>query len=487
MDTLYLWPDRPVLSLLVVWMLSAVFLWAARDPMLEMLRGLSRNLEKGFEAAAAWCLTAATNLRERSREALRAAGEIELRNRISRELLRIDASYSERLGQYSKLHRKVDDLIQHMEADYEACGDSPPEVPGWAGAVEAVSAIPDSADPNVKKVLEGIRESMQDAEKRALKTYKEDTARRQSVLGGMRPVWKEIRVLSARMADSVARVIQTSARIGRYLDEHEAFAADRESEARAANYSAIKPFRISLIVIGVALGGALINFQLIELPMSELVPAGARIGGIPVATVSALVIVLMETALGVFLMDMLGITDLFPNLATIAQSRRRLILGLSLAGLFFLAAVESSLAVLREQIVAADAVLKMSLAGGAGEVVASPAHSSVPVIGQAVLGFVLPWILAMVAIPLEMLVDSGRHVVAQLAVAVLVTLGNAVRILGHTLSSLAGALPGIYDVYVAVPLRIERMLQGARGGSGTRSRGGHSDTGERRAARAGAA
>ena len=87
------------------------------------------------------------------------------------------------------------------------------------------------------------------------------------------------------------------------------------------------------------------------------------------------------------------------------------------------------------------------------------------------LGFVLPWILAMVAIPLEMLVDSGRHVVAQLAVALLVTLGNAVRVLGHVLSSLAGALPGIYDVYVAIPLRIERMLRGSKGGDGARRRG----------------
>ena len=64
-----------------------------------------------------------------------------------------------------------------------------------------------------------------------------------------------------------------------------------------------------------------INFQLIALPMSELVPAGARIGGVPVATISALVIVLMETALGIFVMDMLEITDLFPKLATASVGR----------------------------------------------------------------------------------------------------------------------------------------------------------------------
>ena len=144
-----------------------------------------------------------------------------------------------------------------------------------------------------------------------------------------------------------------------------------------------------------ALGGAFVNFQLIALPMSELVPAGARVGGIPVSTVSALVIVLMETALGLFLMEMLGFTDLFPKLQGIPASRRKLVLGLAFFGLLFLACVESSLAVLREQIVEADAALKLSLASGEGNVVAAASTSKIPVIGQATLGFVLPWVLTL--------------------------------------------------------------------------------------------
>ena len=212
-------------------------------------------------------------------------------------------------------------------------------------------------------------------------------------------------------------------------------------------------------ILVVALGGAYINFQLIALPMSELVPAGSRIGGLPVSMVSALVIVLMEAAVGIFLMDMLGITDLFPKLGSVSHSRRRIILGISLAGLFFLASVESSLAILREQIVEADATLKLALAGPDGEVVARPTHSSIPMIGQAVLGFVLPWILAMVAIPLEMFLDSGRHVLAQLGILALNILGYTMVVLAHAAGYLTTLLPSIYDVYVAIPLRIERMLR----------------------------
>ena len=113
---------------------------------------------------------------------------------------------------------------------------------------------------------------------------------------------------------------------------------------------------------------------------------------------------------------MLGITDLFPKLHAAAPSQRKLILWLAVLGLFFLASVESSLAILREHIVEAENALKMALSGSETGVMERATNSKIPVIGQAVLGFVLPWILAMVAIPLEMFLDSGRHVVASVSV-----------------------------------------------------------------------
>ena len=460
MESIYLWPESPALSLLLVWVLSTLFLWAAREPMLQVLRGVGRSLEGGLSGVAEWCRGAAGREAQRSREAQLAEGEIELRARMQRELHRIDGSFSEKLGHYATLHRRLDDLLIRLDGDYQGCGDSPPEVPGWTSAVEAVSAIPSAADPNVQKVLDGIRESLAESSKRALALYREETRERHRLLGRMRPVWREVRGLLSRMTAIVARSLEVTARIDRCVDELQALSAARSSPAQAIAWSPMKPFVISLVVLAVALGGAFINFQLIALPMSELVPAGARIGGIPVATISALVIVLMETALGIFVMDMLGITDLFPKLGNASLGRRRLILGLGLAGLFFLAAVESSLAVLREQIVEADAALKLSLAGATEAVVAAPARSSIPVIGQAVLGFVLPWILAMVAIPLESFLDSSRHVASRLAVVALHGAGHLAGALAHGARMFTVAGPSLYDVYVSIPLRVERMLRG---------------------------
>jgi len=460
MESLFFWPEHRALSLLVLWLASSLFLWAARAPMLVTFTRLGESLQQAFESVARRCREMGTSLRERSRESLLAAGTLELQGKLDREFHRIDHGFSHKLEQYAGLHRRLDDLLVGLDADYKQCGEAPPEVPGWTAAVESIAVLPASNDPNVHKVLEGIRKSLHDAERKALQSYREESARRHKILGGMSARWRDVRALMTRMKDAVSRALETATRINGYVDEYEKLHGEREAAARRLTHSAFKLFVVSLIVLGIAMGGAFINFQLIALPMSELVPAGARIGGVPVATVSALVIVLMEAAVGFFLMDMLGITDLFPKLAGVPSERRRLILVISFLGLFFLASVESSLAILREQIVEADAALKLALAGSAETVVARASESRIPVIGQAVLGFILPWILAMVAIPLEMLLDSGRHVAASLAAVCLGGLAALAGGVAHGVRAVFQMLPHLYDVYVSVPLRIERAWRG---------------------------
>jgi hypothetical protein len=480
MSSLYLWPGEPLLSLFVWWLASVVFLWAAREPMARLLRGLGTFLGDGCQSLAGWCREAAAELRKRSRAALLAHARLETQGKLERELLKVDSSFADKLGDYSKVHRRLDELLLELEADYKKCGEAPPQVPGWSAAVETIAKIPAAGDPNVQKVFESIRKSSRDAEKKALELYRDDTARRHKTLGAMAPAWKDVRGLMARMCDVVARALESTQRIRGYAEEFEKFRKDQEGSARALTWSASKLFTVSLIVLGVALGGAFVNFQLIALPMSELVPAGARVGGFPVAQVSALVIVLMETALGIFLMDMLGITDLLPRLHAIPAARRRLILGAALCGLFFLACVESSLAVLREQLAEANAALELSLAGEQGRLVTQASGSVIPVIGQATLGFVLPWILAMVAIPLEMLLDSARHVASSLAVAALEAAGYALRVVAHVASALCSMLINAYDVYIGIPLRIEQALRGRGPGSGVGAQAARGASGERR-------
>jgi hypothetical protein len=460
MESIYLWPGNPQASILMLAVIGILFLWAAREPMLKLLTALGGGLGDGLESVGTQCAKLADELGKRSRDILLAAGTRDAQARLDREFQRIDGSFSAQLGQFSSLHRRMDEQLLELEGDYKDCGIAPPEVPGWTAAVETISGIPMSGDPNIQKVLEGIKKSSRDAEKNALNAFRDESARQHKTLGSMLPVWKDIRGMLNRMHDSVGLALESTTRINAFVEDYEEIRKDRDEAARALTFSAVKLFFVSALVLTIALGGAFINFQLIALPMSELVPAGARVGGVPVSTVAALVIVLMEAALGIFLMDLLGITDLFPKLATIPRDRRRMILGLAFVGLLFLSCVEASLAILREQIVEADTMLKMALAGEEGRVVLSASQSRIPVIGQAALGFILPWVLALVAVPLELLLDSGRHVAGSLAVVSVRSFGHLCTSTGHVIKHLTGVLVNLYDVLISIPLRIESAIRG---------------------------
>ena len=144
-----------------------------------------------------------------------------------------------------------------------------------------------------------------------------------------------------------------------------------------------------------------------------------------------------------------------------------MILAVALGGLFMLACIEASLAILREQIVDSSNALKASLAGMSAPV-ANTATSHIPVIGQAVLGFILPWILAMVAVPLETMISTGGHIVLSVVAGLLHLGGFLSRLGGHAMRYTLAAARHVYDIYIVIPLQIEKMTgNGKSAPSGT--------------------
>jgi hypothetical protein len=423
MDAVYFWPDRPALSLLALWAISALVLWAAREAMFELIERLGKNLEEVFEAGGRWCKAAAEALYERSRTALLAAGGLDMQAKLEKEFHRIEAGFSERLGQYSGLHRRLDDLLQSLEQDYQQSGDSPPDVPGWTAAVESIAGIPHADDPNVHMILEGVRKSLDEAQKKALHLYRADTAERHSILDRMRSLWKEVTVLQERMSETLARALETASRVNGYIDEYSRVRDDDRAVARALSYSWTKTFGIALFVVGVASGCSFVSFQLIVGPCAELLPA-ATLFGASLASVSASAVVLTHVALGIVAMDLLGYTELLPRLAALPNPHRRRLLQGTLACLFSLAAAEGWL-------------------GGP-------------------LGFVLPWLVALAAVPLEVVLDSGRHVGISFGALLVSVVGSLSFLLARTARAFANVLPSVYDVYVSIPLRVERWLANPR-------------------------
>lgn len=145
------------------------------------------------------------------------------------------------------------------------------------------------------------------------------------------------------------------------------------------------------------------------------------------------------------------------------RMRHRLMLA-SLIFLIILAAIESSLALMRDMLVADKASLMRDLASVA------PAASdglltSIPMVGQMIMGFVLPFALAFVAIPFESVVHSLRTVLGVFLVQGMRGLGVGLRFAGLLFKRLAKILELFYDVTIVVPLMIERWVMGVRASS----------------------
>ena len=470
LESFYLWPDYPATSLVVFLVGTMTFFYFAREPLQRALHALGEGGAGGLLKLAAWTEGVAERLHEKNRKVLLEAGLAQAGHKVQQEFRRLESSYTKRLAEYPELHLKLDGNVTKIDADYKECRSVPPDVPGWREVVESLAKIQEMArDRMIEKMLKQIHKSAEASEKKALEEYRTQTAKRHKILGGMAPSWQKIEKLMQQMQRSVSSVLDTTRKLDKYMKEFEELGSRGAESVDLLAAKATKLFIFSVIVIGVAVGGAFINFQLIALPMSELVPAGARILGMPVSQVAALVIVTLETVVGIFLMEALGITNIFPQIEAMSKGNRRIILFATLAGLFFLASVEASLAILREHLVESEMTLRQSLAGAAAP--ADAQSSMIPVIGQATLGFVLPWVLAMVAVPLEMLIESGQHVGVKLAAALVQLFGHASRILAHVLEFLIRIVTHLYDAYVVIPGQVAAALQRRSAAAGAVSSG----------------
>jgi hypothetical protein len=380
--------------------------------------------------------------------------------KLERDFHRVDTGLTKDLTQHAQLRRRLDDVVGEIGSDYDQCSQSPPDAPGWAEAVGAVEKLGALGDRSTQRVLDELQRTAAQGQRKATAEYRKATAERHKILARMAPKWKAVRDLSDEMAVTLKNALAAVDQVNTHMDHYEGVRKASPPTMARLRRSAINLFIISTFVMAVAAAGGFINFQLIALPMSELVPAGSRVSGVPVSTVAALIVVLMEVTAGIFLMEMLGITSLFPRLHNLPASRKRLIGGISALGLLFLSGIEASLAVLREQIVATESAVTQALAGQAA---ATADTSMIPVIGQAVLGFTLPWILAMIAIPLETFISTGSYVLGSLMAAVVAGVGHVLRLCSHVMRYAARMIQHLLDAYIAIPIQIEAALRGSRG------------------------
>jgi hypothetical protein len=172
--------------------------------------------------------------------------------------------------------------------------------------------------------------------------------------------------------------------------------------------------------------------------------------------------------MGLFLLEAMRITHLFPGIANLHDRVRRRMIWVAFALLVTLAGVEAALALMRDMLIADKQALLQSLAT-VQTVATGGWMSRIPTAGQMVLGFILPFALAFVAVPLEALIHAGRTVGGALLLALVRTASFTLRLASNAARHGSRVLIRLYDVAIVLPLLIEQVFRGSRGAVAART------------------
>lgn len=310
----------------------------------------------------------------------------------------------------------------------------------------------------VSNLLKEIDKSLNKQHERAMGEYRKSSRERHSLLTKMMPFWRKLTNKVDDIGKTITGLLERAKVIDNRMAEYEQIRAGTDKAVRKLSSSSMTQFFISGFVLLIAIGGAIINFNLIALPMSEMVGGGSYIGPFKTANIAAMVIILVESAMGIYLMEALRITRLFPIIGTMPDKMRRRMILVAFTILFVLACVEAALAFMRDLIAADIQALRQSLAAG-GDMI-QPASRWIPTVGQMVMGFVLPFALTFVAIPLESFVHSSRTVMGVGLGGMLRGLAFLCRLFGGIARNLGQLFLGFYDLLIFPPLWVERLVRG---------------------------
>ncbi len=460
--------ESAFLSGLIWFAILVVVMYFARPAAHRGILSITRLLHNAMRLTALSVMKAEHSLQERNKEVLLAQGREAAERIIEREFERVDATVRKDLSEYPGLHRHLSEEITNIDEDYKQSAEVPPNPPGWVKAVEAVANIPAKDDPMVGNILEDIHNSLKKANNNSIEEFRKASHKRHMYLKDMMPHWRKILTVLGQVDKNVNSLLERTKVIDRHMDDYENIVRKTQRSERMLSSSSLTQFFIAAFVLAIAVGGAVINFNLIARPMSEMVGGTSHIMGFQTSQIAALVIILVEVAMGLFMMESMRITRLFPIISALNDKLRVRMIWASFTILLILASVEAGLAFMRELLMQEDAATRAVLRGGESEIVQS-SYLWITTAAQMGMGFILPFALTFVAIPLETFVHSLRTVLGVSGVAVLRSLAWFFRLLGNISRHLGTALVSIYDIILFIPLAIEHAVKGKQSSKGERT------------------
>ncbi len=455
-NLLLLWNDSMPVSLTIWLLLTVTSMYLARDLVHQLVFATTQALRVSLKHFYRSLNILATNIRKRNNEVLLSSAREATEKNIEREFHRVNAMVAKDLSGYPATQRKVNDAIKKIEEDFQQSTETPPLPPAWLDAIESIAVLSNNnGDASVAKVLSHIQKTLESAYKETLNEFRKTSLSRHTILKNMLPNWRTISQSLHSIDKNIDGLDKRSQIIDQQMEKYEQIRNHDEIICRTLSSSSMTQFAISTLILIIATLGGIINFQLIALPMSEMVGGTSQLGPMKTSDVAALVIIMLEIAMGIFLMESLRITHLFPIIGSMDDKMRRRMLIITLSILTILASVEASLAYMRDLLALDRETLSQSLAGAA---VVEAELRWIPSIGQMILGFILPFTLAFIAIPLESFIQGLRTIMGIIMYHSIQILAFSIRVLANLFFRVGKIINTLYDVVIFIPLQIEKLF-----------------------------
>ena len=446
--------STPFLSLMIWIVLLLATLYFARKPFHLAVGSLAKIIQNAMRLTAASVISAEKKLVQRNREVLMAAGLQKAERLAEREFDRINSAVVRDLASYPYLQRRLLELTTRLDEDYSSGADVPPSLPNWRPIIESIAGITHTGDSMVASMLGEINRTLTEQHKSAIDNYRKSNASRYGILRKMLPVWRKVQKNLNDVGNAIENLNRRAKSIDHYMDEYENIRLQTDKAARLLSSSSLTQFFSSGFFLLIAFGAALINYNMIVLPMSDIIGSASYIGSYKTSDIAVLVIILLELTMGLFIMESLRITRLFPTIGSMDDVMRRRIVWIAFSLLAILAGLESAMAFAGDRIVWGLGTIGRSTAG----IEQNTPTGMIPAVGRMIISFIFPFALVFVAIPLESFVSSSRTILGVIVVGALRLLSFLLRLIGNLGYYTGRFVINLYDLIIFPSIWLEGVL-----------------------------
>lgn len=444
--TWQIWTGQPWLSALT-WLLLAIGVATLIRPVVitvsqQIFRGLRFLLAK----VAARLQGLADAIQSHNNRMLVGLGQGYLERQIHRQGLQLRQALERDLAQVEPQGVQLQNLIDRMEDDYAATREPVTEPPEWYRAVEGLleSRAAHEGNRTLQHLLEQLLERVQSESRQSRQEYRQAIAERHLLLNQFLPYWRRLLRMQGDIGQGVKRIEQRARRLETLLERYEhmtsASAPDSTPVQRVIG-SVIVQFLVALLVFSGVLLLGVASFWSFSAGTALLLP---QVSAGNIVTLSA-ALICAQVLTGMVLLENLQVTRLFRGLWVVdARTGQGLRLG-ALIGLGLWSVFNGVLAWLATG-------QEWALVGDAGQ-----ATNGILFV-RVTLGLLTPWVLMLLVIPLEPLLNGLRIILGQLAATGVALLAWSLRLLNLLVRSLEQLWLGAYDIFCAPLLRLQAML-----------------------------